>query len=57
MGKFEILLSYSKIIEAYDEDAAQSIIDSIESKSNLTDEYGPFDSLDSWTEVRKIEDE
>lgn len=57
MQKFEITLSYSKIIEAVDEADAQAAIDRIENDSPLDDEYGPFSSLDSWTSVKKVHED
>lgn len=56
MKRFEITLSYSKVIDAMSEEDAQSIIDRIERDSPLADEYGPFDTLDSWTQVEEVKD-
>ena len=54
--RFEITISYSKTIEASDEDEARRILDDIELKSNLDDEYGPFSSLDVFTEVEEVKE-
>lgn len=54
MPKFEITISYSKIIDAADKDDAERIVRDIEYKSNLDNEYGPFESTDVFTEVEEV---
>ena len=54
MAQFEITISYSKIIDAADKAEAQRIIENIAQQSNLDDEYGPFSSLDAFTEVEEV---
>jgi hypothetical protein len=54
MPKFDITISYSKTIEAADEDAAKETLRQIEAYSNLDTEHGPFSSLDVYTEVEEI---
>lgn len=56
MAQFEITISYSKIIDAADKADAQVVIDRIERESNLDGEYGPFSSLDVFTEVEEVKE-
>lgn len=56
MAIYEITLAYSKEVEVESAEDAQKIIDDIERQSTLNDVYGPFDAIDVWTAVKKIED-
>ena len=54
MPSFNISITYEKTIEAFNKEEAETILESIESKSNLDKEYGPFSSLDVFTEVEEL---
>lgn len=54
MPKFEISISYVKTVDAADKEDAERIINDIAMRSNLADEYGPFSSLDEFTEVEEV---
>ena len=56
MAKFNISITYEKTIEAFNKEDAERILERIESKSNLDDEYGPFSSLDVFTTVEQLND-
>lgn len=57
MPKYDITISYSKTIDAADADEAWHILREIEYRSNLDDEYGPFNSTDAFTEVEEVDNE
>lgn len=52
MPTFNISITYAKNIEAASKEDAEYIIENIASKSNLDDEYGPFN--DHWITVDEI---
>jgi len=57
MKKFEISITYSKFIEAYDMDSAVESAERIASTSNLTGEYGVFNYSDEFIEVIELKED
>lgn len=54
MRRFEITITYSKVIEAYDEDDASRIVADTAANSNLVGEYAPFNDMQVYTEVEEV---
>lgn len=57
MKRFEISITYSKIVEAADEEDARQMIERIASEGTLDGEYGPFSSDGHFTQVEALDED
>lgn len=56
MSKFQISITYTKVVDAADKEEAEGVISTIAERSNLDAENGPFSTLDCFLSVEEVKE-